>query len=1134
MKIKTLEIHNMASIADATIDFSAAPLRDSSVFLISGKTGAGKTTILDCICLALYGNTPRFEAANRVNADGTEIGNTDPRQILRRGTGEGYASLTFTGNDGDEYSARWIVRRARNKAEGKFQTVNWTWSDLTHPEELSRKNEISERAQRVIGLDFKQFCRTTLLAQGEFTKFLNSDDNDKALILEKILGTGIYSQVGRKIFEHYSQANDNLIQLNNLVQSIHLLSDEKKTEMNNRKQAVSTQLAENEKALKTASAQRDWLKKRSELEQEKTAREKSLRQAQEKMQSEENQQQRQLVADWDESDQARTLYTQRDQARREGKNASDHLAGLRPTYRELLNGLAFHDNMIAQKQQKTEQLNAQLEKEQPFQSVFEQSGAICQMLSYWQSELREADKEAGNLKSMATKLEQQSQTVKEQQKQLDACKTESEQKTTSVDDCQKQVDAAQLKEKRTEKDRLMQRRQDLQTALDKVGDLAKARQQRKDDEAQVNRLTTQCDEASKKTKELQQQLHDEEIRKNERQSHYDELKTASQGNLDHLRATLKKDGTCPLCRQTIKVLPPQNSELKRLFEKAKSELEESQTAYDRLNKALSDNKALLKTKTQTLQDLQKKLAQDNTVSELEAEVRQRCQSLGADADKADESLKTLKQQNEEKLAALQKDITDGEVKEKELKDLQAEVDKLRKKQDMLQKKFTDEKDKLTAMQAKQQQTKALEQSHRDQAAAKEQELGGQLGTFEWPVDWRKQPQAFADDLKRRAKGYTDKSKEAEHLQQELAQDREDHSRIVTTLQQVTQRQPTWTDTSEAPKEVANLDEAATKLVTNIGNEMDKQHDASQQEQQADQQLKELQAHQPRLNDERIAQLLAQSKQMNAIRENVRALETAEKECSVRLTDISHQLEEHLGSRPAMPEGYPEETSDADLQAALKEQIDQLTQEQTTANQKLGAIQQQLRDDEQRHKEHAEQMEKVKVAQAEYDKWNSLRELAGDREGQHFRKIAESYVLGGLVEAANSYMKSLTDRYLLHVYPGTFLIMLEDLYQYGDTRPSSTLSGGESFLVSLALALALSDIGTQNGVDMLFIDEGFGTLSGEPLENAINTLRGLNARFGRHVGIISHVEELKEKIAVQVKVEQPHGSSESKIDVISLD
>ncbi len=168
----------------------------------------------------------------------------------------------------------------------------------------------------------------------------------------------------------------------------------------------------------------------------------------------------------------------------------------------------------------------------------------------------------------------------------------------------------------------------------------------------------------------------------------------------------------------------------------------------------------------------------------------------------------------------------------------------------------------------------------------------------------------------------------------------------------------------------------------------------------------------------------------------------------------------------------------------------------------------------------------------FEKWDRLNSLIGDATGGKFRKIAQSYVLASLIHSANSYMRTLSERYTLKVRPGTFVIMLEDAYQGYTSRSASTLSGGESFLVSLSLALALSDIGNRMQVDTLFIDEGFGSLSGEPLQNAISTLKSLHSVAGRHVGIISHVEELKERIPVQIQVNQEGNQSSSRISIVS--
>jgi exonuclease SbcC len=165
------------------------------------------------------------------------------------------------------------------------------------------------------------------------------------------------------------------------------------------------------------------------------------------------------------------------------------------------------------------------------------------------------------------------------------------------------------------------------------------------------------------------------------------------------------------------------------------------------------------------------------------------------------------------------------------------------------------------------------------------------------------------------------------------------------------------------------------------------------------------------------------------------------------------------------------------------------------------------------------------------KWDKLNTLIGDATGGKFRKIAQSYVLVNLINSANYHLKNLTDRYKLIVKPGTFLIELEDAYNGFTLRPATTISGGESFLVSLSLALALSDMGQHLSLDILFIDEGFGSLSKDVLQTAIETLGLLHKTLNKHVGVISHVEELQERIPVQIKVKQNGNTSSSQIEIV---
>ena len=211
MKFRKLEIHNINSIAEAVIDFERLMPEDQHIFMIWGPSGAGKSTILDAICMALFCKTPRLQsiAEKKENqyvdpefqfSDKSKgIAINDLRQYLKRGTKEGYCSLQFVGNDSVTYTAKTLFSINRN---GNLNNIEWSLSSENG--QWSKVKEVEQQVITVTGLTYEQFCRTTMLAQGEFTKFMKSDQNAKAEILEKLTDTSIFSEIGRRIYEKYN------------------------------------------------------------------------------------------------------------------------------------------------------------------------------------------------------------------------------------------------------------------------------------------------------------------------------------------------------------------------------------------------------------------------------------------------------------------------------------------------------------------------------------------------------------------------------------------------------------------------------------------------------------------------------------------------------------------------------------------------------------------------------------------------------------------------------------------------------------------------------------------------------------------------------------------------------------------
>ena len=216
MKILAIRLKNLTSIEGTVeVDFTAEPLCSAGIFAISGPTGAGKSTLLDALCLALYDKAPRFaasvESVNLADVGDNRINQSDVRNLLRRGTSDGYAEVDFLGVDGHRYRSCWSVRRTRNKVSGSLQPQMMEVKELdTGKEFQGTKKELLAQLVELIGLTYEQFTRTVLLAQNDFATFLKSKGAAKAELLEKLTGTGVYSFISQEVFARNKAAQEEI------------------------------------------------------------------------------------------------------------------------------------------------------------------------------------------------------------------------------------------------------------------------------------------------------------------------------------------------------------------------------------------------------------------------------------------------------------------------------------------------------------------------------------------------------------------------------------------------------------------------------------------------------------------------------------------------------------------------------------------------------------------------------------------------------------------------------------------------------------------------------------------------------------------------------------------------------------
>ena len=292
MKILAIRLKNLTSIEGTVeVDFTAEPLHSAGIFAISGPTGAGKSTLLDALCLALYDKAPRFatsvESVNLADVGDNQINQSDVRNLLRRGTSDGYAEVDFLGIDGRRYRSRWSVRRTRNKISGSLQPKTLEVKELdTEKEFQGTKKELLIQLVELVGLTYEQFTRTVLLAQNDFATFLKSKGAAKAELLEKLTGTGVYSRISQEVYARNKAAQEEVTLIQNRMNVIELMPEEELLALQKEKELLAEKrvtgiklLAEQNEQLnvvRSLKMQEDLWKKKQQEEQEEQARLKML------------------------------------------------------------------------------------------------------------------------------------------------------------------------------------------------------------------------------------------------------------------------------------------------------------------------------------------------------------------------------------------------------------------------------------------------------------------------------------------------------------------------------------------------------------------------------------------------------------------------------------------------------------------------------------------------------------------------------------------------------------------------------------------------------------------------------------------------------------------------------------------
>ncbi|KII37391.1 chromosome segregation protein SMC [Pseudomonas fluorescens] len=1212
MKILAIRLKNLASLAGPfEIDFTAEPLASAGLFAITGPTGAGKSTLLDALCLALFGAVPRLNNTGRdakvPDADG-EIGTGDPRTLLRRGTGEGYAEVDFVGVDGRRYRARWEANRAREKAGGKLQASRQSLRDIDQDQLLaSQKGEYKAQLETALGLNFEQFTRAVLLAQSEFSAFLKADDNDRSELLEKLTDTALYTRLGRRAFDKTKEAREAHKLLQDQASGVTPLSPEARAELDERFNAAQQQQKLQQAQLKQLELQDAWLKELRRLHDAQLAAAEQLHGAQQTWESlsgerlkltrlEQLAPQRHQFARKAEVDSLLTpLAAQIAQHTRQHGELSERQAQLEqqlsvtrlalseaqqqqtecaPLLRQAfeeqstLARLAKDATLSAEARHNAEQACTQ--GQSAIQTLHEQQTRAAEHLQRMAAELAQSahlaplshawnayrdrlqqlmlignrlNKGQAELAGLEQNATRSTEALTAQKQQLEVLFKEAGAEPDAVaeqigilgsllQDNRKQLRAIE------DLTRLWDRQQD----LDKRG--AELQQRQIAAQLERERLTQEGVKAKAELAVAEQTLTvTRELLERQR--------LARSASVEELRAQLQDDQPCPVCGSNDHPYHQPEALLQSLGRHDEGEQATAQKAVDQLKEKLTELRAevggLIAQQKELLQQQEHLATQQQALAPslaahpsaaqlLNQDTEQRSAWLSQQNSQLNQSI-SQDEQRQTALLTLQQDAarltqqlrhaeTAHQQAAQQLDNQQRELGNDRQRLDEELCAFASllPADTLEALrvepaatfmqldrqiaerlaQLDQQKEELTEQQQRQQNLEKEQDRQQtrvqQLQTAEQQFKaLAEQQQACQHTLEQLLGSHSS----AEHWQQQLELAVEQARNAETTT--ATELQNVLTQLVRIAAELKAQQERLQALESENGELAGK--------------ITDWRARHPELDDGGLEDLLRiDDAQVSDLRQRLQHSEKAIEQASVLVQERDKRLLDHQAQHNG-------NLDDEQLASALTE-----LQSQFNVSEHLCAeLRAEQAEDQRRQNANQALAQQIADAYSEYQRWARLNALIGSATGDTFRKIAQAYNLDLLVHHANVQLRQLVRRYRLKRGGSMLGLLVMDTEMGDELRSVHSLSGGETFLVSLALALGLASMASSTlKIESLFIDEGFGSLDPESLQLAMDALDGLQAQ-GRKVAVISHVQEMHERIPVQIQVRR-QGNGLSTLEV----
>ncbi len=1216
MKILSLRFKNINSLkGEWKIDFQDPEFRNHGLFAITGPTGAGKTSILDAICLALYHQTPRLSVSVGSN------------ELMTRHTGDCLAEVEFSvKNNG--YRAFWSQRRAHNRGDGKLQPAQ---VELAHASGAIIASQITEKLKQIksiTGLDFGRFTKSVLLAQGGFAAFLNANANDRAELLEELTGTEIYGEISRQVYHRMKEEKDPLDLLMAKADVVELLDKDSARDLALELETLEIKERDLQKQGHELREKHQWLMKKALLEKEAialgTAVEKAVAARETHWESLERLRSSlpalEIKPMFDAIDRAGQSYKGRakdlevlkkDLAARETQMAA--IADSEIKYQKdcgvrkkeqaenetliteivlpLDNQIAGHKEQLSDLENQGRKIRQRLER---ILEKFTQAGnqekktkIILEKACTYLENHGSHENLGEQLPVIETLFGHRSSLISESG-ELDSRALENKKLGIEIDKQLKGLQIAalehndgikdltvQLEKLNREKTSILEDESEpaWQDRFQKIMDLVPLR-------TELASLSRQYEEAKLKKSDLENQLKEFSLAREKEKKVFKDLSLLRDRAQEHLsdleiimvqeeriaglarhRDRLEKGQACPLCgaREHPAIENYKNLDLSaNKARKIKKEKELRQLTLD-LQKAGQDMAGTEARQNSSKQQIQ---ALDTVLDVCHGSWGKICKGLGI----------TMNMDHVEEIKTW---LNDQEKQSLEIKETMSCLEKIKARvktmESRLQKAGDDEKETRHKREMAEKQKQTLIQQSGEIKGAQdkikleiqvlEEKLGriveklgsvmpgighqslwlGQHKKF-WKA-WqaartqREESQKKLDWIKGEISFLEKEKKQVLELQKEINDQLSNKNKMVFDL--MGQRRQIFGEKSikkERQKFARALERAESRLTAWVK----ENKKARKARNQVKGRIEELEKN---LKDQGLEWEKAKRTWATILEESVfktqedfqKALISVEERKNLEF--LKAGLIKAENAARALEEKTKTELKNLTSSSLTRKSPEKILldleknqQSSQAVGKRQGEILQRIQEDREKRKNQTALFEKIDQQKAVYDTWVRLSSLIGSREGDKFRRFAQGLTLDHLLYLANKRLHHLHARYLLKQKSNEELSLeVVDTWQADIVRDTKTLSGGESFLVSLALALALSDlVSNQTSIDSLFLDEGFGTLDTETLETALDALDSLNST-GKMIGVISHVDALKERIATQITVERKSGLGISQLD-----